>query len=213
MALSIRADLHYCRLGADYVLLCLRTDRYLLLRGDSAECFERFLSGAASRTDLAWLTEHQLVSNASGNSFATCERIPPPTSSFHDIVIPPAPKIAVASVLVAQHLARRELAAQSLGAIIASLGRVEPGVREADSAASLKLAAAFQRARRYAPAIDRCLVRGLAMKRMLRRRNCEAALVIGVAMPFSAHCWIQAGDVVLSDRLDTVLPYSPILVA
>ena len=36
-------------------------------------------------------------------------------------------------------------------------------------------------------------------------------LVIGVMLPFSAHCWIQVGAAVLSDPLDLVVNYQPLL--
>lgn len=211
MAFSVRSDLRYCRFAADYIFLCLRTDRYFLLRGNPADRLARFLSGDASRSDLAWLAEHELISDASGDNPVAREPIPFPTSSFRDTTIPSTSRTVVASVLVAQQLARRELAKRNLGAIVTSLGHASRAFHEIDFDAGLGVAAAFHRARHYAPAIDRCLVRGLAMKRMLLRRKCDARLVIGVAMPFSAHCWVQADDVVLTDTLDTVLPYSPIL--
>lgn len=39
----------------------------------------------------------------------------------------------------------------------------------------------------------------------------DARLLIGVTMPFSAHCWVQVGDTVLTDSLDLVLSFQPIL--
>lgn len=51
------------------------------------------------------------------------------------------------------------------------------------------------------------------MKRMLARQGCHADLVIGVTLPFSAHCWVQLGSTVLTDSLDLVQAYKPILVA
>jgi hypothetical protein len=38
-------------------------------------------------------------------------------------------------------------------------------------------------------------------------------VVIGVRMhPFMAHCWVQRDEVVLSDDLDSVATYTPILI-
>lgn len=51
------------------------------------------------------------------------------------------------------------------------------------------------------------------MRRMLQRRGCQSCLVFGVTMPFAAHCWVQAGDKVLTDPLDVVLHYQPIFCA
>jgi len=37
--------------------------------------------------------------------------------------------------------------------------------------------------------------------------------VFGVKLnPFSAHCWVQAGDIVLNDAIDHVTIHTPILV-
>src|SRR3546814_10650482 len=72
-------------------------------------------------------------------------------------------------------------------------------------------AAAFVRAWRYRNATDQCLVRSIAMRAMLARRGLGSDLVIGVMLPFSAHCWIQVGAAVLSDPLDLVVNYQPLL--
>lgn len=211
MSFSVRADLRYCRLAADYIFLCLHSNRYFLLRGSPSERFDRFLSGNASRTDLAWLTEHEIVSNEDGGGPDSCGQVPRPLSSFRDTTLSSASLIDVMSVLIDQQIARRILATRNLGAIATDLGRADRASHKIDVDTCLDVAAAFHRARRYAPAIDQCLVRGLAMKRTLLRRKCDAWLLIGVAMPFSAHCWVQVGDIVLTDTIDTVLPYSPIL--
>ena len=76
-----------------------------------------------------------------------------------------------------------------------------------------RLAAAFQRARYYWSGIDECLSRGIAMRRELAGKGCEARLVIGVTLPFAAHCWVQLGPAVLTDPLDVVTPYTPIFIA
>ena len=76
-----------------------------------------------------------------------------------------------------------------------------------------RVTAAFQAARHFFPATDQCLARSIAMKRVLASQGCHADLVIGVALPFSAHAWVQFGDEVLTDPLDLVEPYTPILVA
>ena len=60
---------------------------------------------------------------------------------------------------------------------------------------------------------DRCLVRGLAFHRSCRKRGLNTRLVIGViAHPFTAHCWVQLGDVVLVGGYEQARLYTPILV-
>ncbi|MEE7561107.1 lasso peptide biosynthesis B2 protein, partial [Xanthomonas sp. Kuri4-2] len=74
-------------------------------------------------------------------------------------------------------------------------------------------AAVYRRARLYVPVEMRCLLDSLALLRFLRRRQCHARLVFGVALdPFSAHCWVQADDLVLNDTVGNVHAHTPIRV-
>lgn len=59
---------------------------------------------------------------------------------------------------------------------------------------------------------DKCLPWSIAMVDAFHQEGVSLSLVIGVRVdPFLAHAWVQYGDVVLSDDLDIVLPYTPIL--
>src|SRR3546814_14050631 len=97
--------------------------------------------------------------------------------------------------------ASTELRRDSLLKIIERLGRGRLRNASCGERVSQNIAAAFLRSQRLVSAADQCLVRGIAMKRMLAQRGCDARLVFGVTMPFSAHCWVQAGDVVLTDKI------------
>jgi hypothetical protein len=211
MCLSVRAGLYYRRIAGDYVFLCLRTDRYFLLRGAPVERFDRFLAGEASEADVGWLAARQLVTDTVDDGFIVSKSVPSARSCFLDRPLPRARSGITVATLAAQLRARHELRRRNLADIVADIERAGHGIEKTRLDACLSLAAAFQRSRHYAAAIDRCLVRGLAMKRMLLRRDCEAWFVIGVTMPFSAHCWVQVGDVVLTDPLDMILPFQPIL--
>ena len=47
----------------------------------------------------------------------------------------------------------------------------------------------------------------------LRKRGLDADLVIGVrTYPFHAHCWLQAGSVVLNETLHDAAGHTPIRV-
>ncbi len=71
---------------------------------------------------------------------------------------------------------------------------------------------AFQDALAWAPWQGECLYRSFTLLRHLRREGFDAQWVFGVrTWPFHAHCWLQAGDVVLEDTIDRLLPFSPIL--
>ena len=210
-SLSVRDDLCYRRIGEDFVFLCLRTDRYFLLRGSAGERFERFLVGDSDPADIAWLVERQLVSHTADHAGFISRPFPLPRSSLLDTPMPRAGLGLTSRVLAAQFRARHELRERSLGAIVNDLDRFGDATAVAESDIGLALASAFLRARRYVSAIDQCLVRGLAMKRMAMRQKLDARLVIGVTMPFSAHCWVQVGEIILTDPLDMVRPFQPIL--
>src|SRR3546814_12979139 len=101
---------------------------------------------------------------------------------------------------------RRGLVRKSLGAVLKA-GSLDRG----DLDRCQSTAAAFVRAWRYRNATDQCLVRSIAMRAMLARRGLGSDLVIGVMLPSSAHCWIPVGAAVLSDPLDLVVYYQPLL--
>src|SRR3546814_20150542 len=86
---------------------------------------------------------------------------------------------------------------------------VAPHVQRSDAR---QVAAAFKRARHYFSGMDECLSRGVAMRRVLAGKGCEARLVTGVTLPFAAQCWVQLGWAVLTDPLDVVTSYTPLLV-
>ena len=101
---------------------------------------------------------------------------------------------------------RRRLARRSLGALLAPTR-----LQTAEIESYKSLAAAFARGSRYRSATDQCLVRCLAMREMFARRGLGVDLVIGVMLPFAAHCWVQNGSVLLSDPLDSVQNFKPLL--
>ncbi len=68
---------------------------------------------------------------------------------------------------------------------------------------------------KYRPLFPRdylCLFDSLALVRFLSGYDLYPDWVFGVQEdPFRAHCWVQAGEVVLNDHLDNVAVYTPIM--
>lgn len=202
----LRADLSYCLIGPRAVFLDLSASRYFLLEGEGAEYLAAFAEGTASGDAIAWLAVQGLIER--GDASPTRAHVPPPLTSLHDRHLgKPRPWLLIEAI-AGQVCAERHLAKHSLGALL------EPS-RLADTEADLDrcrpVAAAIERASRYRDATDQCLVRGLAMRTMLARRGLSVDLVIGVTLPFAAHCWIQSGTTVLSDPLDRVANFTPLL--
>jgi len=199
-----RTDLRYCMIGANAVCLDLTASRYFLLQGAAAEDFHAAAQGSASGEQLRWLAENNLVE--AGSPVPAPPLASRPKASVFDDRLGPVRPGTVVEALAEQWRARRSLARQSLGTILTPTSLPGGDVDRCHSTAS-----ALARASRYRDATDQCLVRSLAMRAMLARRGLGADLVIGVMLPFAAHCWIQAGETVLSDPLDLVMSYRPLL--
>jgi hypothetical protein len=78
---------------------------------------------------------------------------------------------------------------------------------------ALSLAAVFERLRLFYPRSYLCLFDSLALIHFLARFHVYPDWVFGVnADPFEAHCWVQAGNVVLNDTVARVSAFTPIMV-
>lgn len=83
---------------------------------------------------------------------------------------------------------------------------------EAMCAALTGAARAFEAARLWFPKDRICLFDSLALLQFLRGRGLTARWVFGVRThPFEAHCWVQAGRIVLNDSAEHAGGFSLIL--
>ena len=74
-------------------------------------------------------------------------------------------------------------------------------------------ALAFRELLPWSPVQGACLFRAWMLLEFLAQSGLGARWVFGVrTWPFSAHCWLQDGPVVLNDSVGRVSDYSPILV-
>ncbi len=74
------------------------------------------------------------------------------------------------------------------------------------------LVSVFDRLRLFYPRSYLCLFDSLALVHFLSRFRIYPDWVFGVnADPFEAHCWIQAGSVVLNDTVQRVSSFTPIM--
>jgi hypothetical protein len=122
------------------------------------------------------------------------------------------------SFVRAATLARYRLAACSFYSTIRRIGkrRMRHSVYpESSEFAELgSLVAAFRRLRPLLPASKvPCLLSSLVLIEFLARYGHFPNLVFGVrAAPFSAHCWVQHGCMVLNCTLEEALTFTPIMV-
>ena len=118
--------------------------------------------------------------------------------------------LAAASSLVRARALLRRGFAKALTVLTHRSGR-RGASREIEAVRSASLA--FLAARRIVPIQPVCLLDSVALLDFLSRRGLDADLVFGViARPFSAHCWLQVGDLALNDEFDNLTGRAPILV-
>ncbi len=102
---------------------------------------------------------------------------------------------------------------RSFAHLIATARRGRPVQGAADLQALAHQVGAFRALLPWVPFQGVCLYRSFLLLNFLRHAGLGAVWAFGVrTWPFEAHCWLQAGDLVLDDHLDHVAGYTPILV-
>jgi Transglutaminase-like superfamily len=112
--------------------------------------------------------------------------------------------------------ASRQLRDQRFESIVASVQARRRGDRDSGRAFDLErarsLASVFDRLRLFYSQPYLCLFDSLALIHFLARFGLYPDWVFGVqADPFEAHCWVQAGSVVLNDTVERVSAFTPIM--
>lgn len=212
MTYILRDDLHFCIISSCVIFLDLASDRYFMLEGAGANCFERFVHNGASGSDHRWLANRGILTQSCSNEMHISVDPALPLSSVFELNLP-QPSLwrtaqAVGTVIAFRNCLKR----RSLQSVLARLAQRRPPIGTADSGTYLAVAAAFNRSKRYVSAHKTCLPRGLAMTHILFGLGIDATLIFGVTLPFSAHCWVQVGNIVLTDPIDRALGFKPILV-
>jgi hypothetical protein len=203
-----------CLADGRLVLLNARADRYLMAPAPVAESLLRLIRGEddlpgdqALRDRLC--TGGLVLRRAPGPPPILCS-LPPPTRSLLDDgwEHPGVPAVAKAATGVLAAIAERRL--RGLAPLLARVGR--RAARGEDRNRTLATAAAFAGVRFALRPLDRCLANSAALALAAKPHHGDVRLVLGVrCYPFAAHAWVQLGPIVLNDRLDTVLAYTPIL--
>lgn len=121
----------------------------------------------------------------------------------------------MARALWEQRAIERRLAKRGLHTVLSELQSALRGQQAnrplGDNGAAL--VKAFDDAALVRSAVDRCLPRSVALARLLARSGYACQVNIGVKLgPFAAHCWVQAGDLVLNESAEEAARYTPILI-
>lgn len=203
--------------GPDVVFLDVPQDAYLCVPGGAQAISRRSYGLVIEDPDLAAeLADAGLVVERAGASIPSR---PAPAAQL-DLMTHTAPAILLKDRLrFARSIAWNtgQYHGRSLSEMIA-LARQRgegPGRYAArpPEASVLRQAMVFDRLLPWAPRQEACLYRSFMLLRFLGEFGRDANWVFGVrTRPFEAHCWIQAGPVVLNDSLDHVRSYAAILV-
>ena len=105
---------------------------------------------------------------------------------------------------------RRALRTRPIAGLVARVaGAAVRG--NADTPGAATLARRFAAVRTALPVGRACLPDSLALIAWLGRHGIDSTLVFGVKLdPFAAHCWVQAGDLLLSERLEEIERLTPV---
>lgn len=126
----------------------------------------------------------------------------------------PSPGFGMASCVFTQAMVSMRTHRKTLAWLPRSLQRRRMTMKSELSAFSwTSIARAFSTTAPLRPRAEHCLTSSIAFLFAGLTRNLDAQLVFGVhSAPFTAHCWVQANDTVLNDRLEKVRTFTPILV-
>lgn len=206
----VRPQLHLCQIGDRFVGLDLSIDRYFLLGGALAQQIHRFRDRRASQSDLVALAERRIIEKGDPDKAPNSAAVLPPRLSLAVERSRGGENLLMIQSIIAQIQTRRRLSRDPPAVVLEGLRREMLTAQIPAPSDCMDVIIAFRRARRFYSQTDQCLACGIAMSRMLARRGAQVQLVIGVALPFVAHCWLQVHDTVLSDTVDHVRAYTPI---
>lgn len=213
-------DLSFCRIDRRAIFLDIRNDRYFRLSGKMERTFIEHVEGAhLAPGDIAPLVERNILTNAppllnaAHNSIEIASRSALEWPSIHaSCAIGTVVEVLATVCWTQTQLKMRRLKALLDGVSDFRRRAATPGGIGTESRL-LNSALAFLRARKIVPVGTCCLLDALSITTFLTRRRLHANIVFGVTSdPFSAHCWVQSGDIVLTDTVGATRAYSIIRV-
>jgi len=213
-------DLSYCHVDGHPLFLDIGKDSYFRLSPPLERTFNAYLGGSVlPAADTDRLEAHGVLVAGPASARPVSGPITPARHSALEL---PGQHTACSPCDIAELFAivcrtRFELRVRDLKRILED--RVSYRSRVAmpcDLPADTQVLAAahtFLAARTFVPIRTCCLLDALSMSTFLSRRRLYARLVFGVVGdPFSAHCWVQRGDVALNDTVGNATAYTIIRV-
>lgn len=220
MGYMFRSGISACDPGGSLVLLDVSKDRYFALGAAARETCLRLVAGLSDQPGDTVIIDDLVASDIlcrvdQDTRPQFCR--PPPTvrMCLRDETAIEFSRSATMSALARQAAAILELRIRPLHAVLAGVARAKHRLSRVTHPPSdpRSIAASFTHADRVMTELDRCLPRSIALARALLAGGVAPDLILGVKLrPFEAHCWVQCGDMLVSDDLGTIMPFTPILV-
>jgi hypothetical protein len=216
---ALRAGIHHCFAGDYSIILDLKRDRYFALGDALHRTLKRLAEGVNDESDHANL--EMLASRAIlvGSDAPTQSLSPAHLSPYRDYrsTEKASGRVGATAALWSRIRVLAAYRCLSLETILArAVDRRDQKLATGRSGTidvALAVSAAFRASDMLLAPQNRCLPRSIAMLDVLAAHGCPATLVIGVSSrPFMAHCWVEQSGVLLSDVIDNVQSYTPILV-
>jgi hypothetical protein len=221
MAYQLREHLYACVIGEHAVFLDVEADRYFRLPEPLERAFVAHTAGPGDEPPPALLAHRILVSAGSRDDRPCRGHVDAPSRSALEMPDRAAGSGigAIPEALALLWSCRRALRTDRFQRVLERTARERDQRCDASprlpdpkhEQALLRATRAFLRARPYLPIAPCCLPDSLALTRFLLRRGLHARIVFGVTCePFSAHCWVQVGDIALNEtvgyaRMHTVI--------
>lgn len=225
MSWRLHDDVSFCYVDGHLIFLDIRKDRYFRLSDSLERTFRSYLAEESlAEGEIDGLIRRKILTNAP----AATDRAPTPslTTPVRSAIENGKPETRVsihslmetAAIVASMQIQLKVRKLKQLLSRLVEYRRINapPPLYSQipDSERRLKDAsAAFMRARLYVPVEMCCLLDSVSMVRFLARRGLNAHIVFGVACdPFSAHSWVQAGNLVLNDTVGHATAHTPIRV-
>ncbi|MDC7693501.1 lasso peptide biosynthesis B2 protein [Asticcacaulis sp. DXS10W] len=221
MGYDLANGLSYCFVDGRAVFFDRTHNRYFASTPASADALSRLVAGdvlsAADEAELAALVEACVIRPRAQPGLTpppTLYSLPTRTVPAIDLPVAVTCGLSVFSTRMAVTLALRLLPLNlNLSGLASRKRRCASRTLAPKGAPSPTLIHGFLGTRRLLSMSDKCLPTSLALCHFLLSHGYETDVVIGVRLrPFAAHAWVQRGEMLLSDVLDNVRPFTPIAV-
>ena len=213
MHFSLRPGVSFCRVGDRLIFLDRKADRYF---GVALALEQELLEARDGHGQPTGLLESGLVieSSEAACPILSTHHVLPEAGLLEQLNIS-APNLLLARAIAGQLRARADIACRGFDWALRSFERLKDKVSETGRqrfSDVATIASSHHRSRLITTSTSRCLPNSLALARHLVSNGYEARLVLGVKLrPFGAHCWVEHEGLVVSDQLEMIQPFTPIL--